>query len=382
MERRLRTIILGDENSVKALTGYLGGLLDKGLMDHKRRLEAEFRAQVEGDADLTNQYAGVWDKLTEICAQRAALEPKQFFHVPSYSSHLSKGLAIMYAVDPNTPEEERAAAREQALNSRIRDDQLFQALFINHLLRARKWLPPDDPYIMALIGDRDPISAARRIFGSQLGDRQVVSDLLEGGQEAVNASEDPAIIGARALMPLINEHEAANEKLVAQEAVQSRLVGRALFACYGDKISPDATMTLRFSDGRVEGYEFNGTIAPYRTSFYGLFARNNEFQNEDPFHLPELWLQKRNSIDMTKAVNFVSTNDIIGGNSGSPVVDKDLRIVGLIFDGNIEQLPNRFLFRDRVERSVSVHVEAIIEAMKAVYGADRVVSELMESAGH
>jgi hypothetical protein len=135
-------------------------------------------------------------------------------------------------------------------------------------------------------------------------------------------------------------------------------------------------MTLRFSDGLVKGYPYNGTIAPYRTTFYGLFGRNVDFGDEHPFDLPSPWLGNRDAIDLTKSVNFVSTNDIIGGNSGSPVVDKDLHVVGLIFDGNIEQLPNKFLYRDQVQRSVSVHVEGILEALTKIYGAERVVREL------
>ncbi|MEE9125840.1 MAG: S46 family peptidase, partial [Planctomycetota bacterium] len=153
-------------------------------------------------------------------------------------------------------------------------------------------------------------------------------------------------------------------------------IGRALFACYGTKVSPDATMTLRFSDGVVKGYPYNGTVAPYRTTFYGLFGRNLEFGNKHPFDLPKLWLENKSKVDLSKSVNFVSTNDIVGGNSGSVVVSKDLQVVGLVFDGNIESLPNNYVFRDDIPRSVSVHVDAIMEAMKKIYKADRVVSEL------
>ncbi len=176
-------------------------------------------------------------------------------------------------------------------------------------------------------------------------------------------------------------HRAASDVLLAREAVQERLVGQAIYSVYGDRVSPDATMTLRFSDGVVSGYPFNGTLAPYRTTFYGLYSRNLEFDAAHPFDLPQAWLDARSNIDLAKAVNFVSTNDIIGGNSGSPVVNRDLEVVGLIFDGNIEQLPNRFLYRSNSERSVSVHVDAIVESLTKVYDAARVVAELMPSAG-
>ena len=126
-----------------------------------------------------------------------------------------------------------------------------------------------------------------------------------------------------------------------------------LHAVFGTKVSPDATMTLRFSDGRVKGYDYNGTIAPWSTSFYGLFGRNAEFADAFPFTLPQPWKDARDTIDLRKRVCFVSTNDIVGGNSGSSIVDKDLQVVGLIFDGNIESLPNDFFYTQNKARAVS-----------------------------
>ncbi len=176
-------------------------------------------------------------------------------------------------------------------------------------------------------------------------------------------------------------------------------MGHALFACYGTNVSPDGTMTPRFTDGVVRGFPtrsgFGGTIAPHRTTFYGLYARNAEFDNESPFNLPKIWLDRKDKIDMTKPVNFVSTNDITrgnmafetqsdglhrrqysGGNSGSVVVNKALEVVGLNVDGNIESLHNDFVFRDDVPRAVSAHVDGIMEALVKIYDAHRVAEEL------
>jgi hypothetical protein len=376
-ERRYRTIIFTQENTKKALTGYHAGLLDPDLMARKKAFEAEFRGKVHADPELDKKFGDVWDKLDEVCAQKTKLQPTLVFQTPNYSGHLARAVSIVLATSPDASEEQRTTATAMALGESVRSSDLRHALFVDHLENAVKWLGKSDPYVAAVVGDRTPEEAAERLAQSAVSDREFVKRLLDEGHEAVQASDDPAIAAARAIVPLMEANQQLAEKLDAQEQVQARRIGQALFACYGDKISPDATFTLRFSDGRVAGYPFNGTVAPAATSFYGMYARNAEFDNQPPFDLPEVWLQKRDFIDMKKPLDFVSTNDIIGGNSGSPVVDKDLRVVGLIFDGNIEQLPNRFLFRDRVERSVSVHVDAIVEALSKVYGADRIVHELL-----
>jgi len=160
------------------------------------------------------------------------------------------------------------------------------------------------------------------------------------------------------------------------EAVAAAQIARARFRVYGDKRYPAATFTLRLTYGTCIGYELGTTKVPWTTTLYGLFGRNVEMQGQDPFDLPERWLKAREYLELDTPYNFVSTADIIGGNSGSPVFNKDLEIVGLIFDGNIQSLPNRYMYLEDVCRSVSVHSEGIKHALERVYKAYGLLAEL------
>jgi len=168
--------------------------------------------------------------------------------------------------------------------------------------------------------------------------------------------------------------------LQKEEAAEQKRVGEACFAVYGTSIPPDATMSLRISDGIVKGYPMNGTLAPFFTTLYGLFARHHEFAGVHPFDLPQAWLDKEKELDLKTPFNFVATCDIIGGNSGSPMIDTERRIVGLIFDGNIEMLGNNYVFDDEISRTVSVHPAIIIESLRKIYGAGKLGDELEKKA--
>jgi hypothetical protein len=373
-EQSVRTTLLSYENAQKAYAGYHSGLLDERLMARKAQAEAEFKAKVAADAELATRFGSVWDDLAIVAGQQTLLEPMRRFHTHKQVPPLERAALVVRAVQTGAD----ASLAEKALAEKGEWTPLERALFVDQLQRMQRWLAPSDPWVRATLGgERTALDTARALERSRIHETAFVRALLEGGAPAVASSDDPAIALARVLVPLIDRNKSLEESLTQREDALGAAIGQALFACYGNKISPDATFTLRFSDGVVRGFPYNGTLAPHRTSFYGLYARHAEFDGKHPFDLPAVWLERQPKIDLTRAVDFVSTNDIIGGNSGSPMVNRDLEIVGLIFDGNIEMLPNRFFYTDEVARCVSVHVDAIMESLRVVYDAARIADELL-----
>jgi hypothetical protein len=201
--------------------------------------------------------------------------------------------------------------------------------------------------------------------------------LAEGGEAAIAASTDPLIMLARRIDPFFRDMRRNLEENVESVTTSaSEKIAKARFAIFGKSVYPDATFTLRLTYGTVQGYPMNGTKAPPKTTFYGLYDRAAGFDYKPPFNLTPRFTQRKDKIDLTTPLNFVASLDIIGGNSGSPVVNRNGEFVGIIFDGNIESLTGNFVYLEESNRAVAVHSAAIIEVLRKVYDAPAVANEL------
>src|SRR5262249_46631692 len=244
-------------------------------------------------------------------------------------------------------------------------------------------LGADNPTVkMALDGKTPEARAAGLIDGTKLKDVAFRKELSAGGAKAIEASTDPMIRLPVALDPKARQlRKRAETEVQSVERANYAKIAQALFAVEGTKLYPDATFTLRLSYGAVKGYQENGKLIKPFTNIGGLYTRAASHGNKFPFEVPQSWMKKKTVLKLEKPYNFASTNDIIGGNSGSPVINRNAEMVGLIFDGNIQSLPGNFIYDETQNRAVSVDVRAMMEALRKVYGANEVADELSGGVG-
>ena len=391
MKPQYQTRLFSLSNSQKVYVGRVQGLHDPIIMAKKRDFEKTFRNAVMSRPNLKAQYASVWTDIEAVQKQKAALfNEVQALSFAGLGRPAVLGLAwnlFQYTKLLAMPEAEQLQALrgmpldafKKGLAAATIDKEFDEALLASHLAFMQKSLA-SNPAFMKLTGGMTPSAAAASLMNSTvLTDSAAVSGLLDN-PDRIHTSSDPFLSFVTATAARADQVREEYAEATAREQARVQVLGKAVYDIYGTSIPPDATFTLRIADGIVKGYEYNGTLAPVFTTFYGLYDRYYSFEKKDPWSLPDRWKNPPASFDMSTRLNFISTNDIIGGNSGSPVLNKNLEVVGIAFDGNIESLPGDFIFDDTKNRCVSVHSSGILEALEDVYKADRIAAELKGGA--
>ncbi|HWF88286.1 MAG TPA: S46 family peptidase [Pyrinomonadaceae bacterium] len=382
------------QNSLKVYRGQLKGLKDPSLLARKQKEEQALRKAIAENPERQKMYGDAWDAIAKahhtypsFIKERRIFEQMGGFN----STYFAFARMLVRLADENQkpnaerlPEytDARRASLELGLYSPapIHNDleelQLADSLgFMVELLGA------DDPLVKQVLAGKTPEArAAEMIQGTKLGDVAVRKELAAGGKAAIDASTDPMIVVARLIDPKAREVRKRYEsEVTGVERANYAKIARAMFETEGTKMYPDATFTLRLSYGAVEGYMENGKKVPPFTTLGGLYARSDAFKHEFPYNLPQRWIDKKSALNLNTPFNFVSTNDIIGGNSGSPTINQNAELVGLIFDGNIQSLVGDFMYDPSVNRAISVDSRGMLEVLKKVFNANEIVSELTAS---
>jgi hypothetical protein len=379
-------LLFSVENALKAYKGRFQALLDGELLDKKQKDESALRQRTA--ADKRPNIAGAWSTI-----DAAVQTYTQLFDVHdmlerghAFGGELFSIARMLLRAGDELPKPNGTRLREysdaalpglkQELFSPAPIHPDFEILQLTFgLTKLREVLGADDPNVRAILGKKSPATLASQLVrGSGLANVALRKKLFEAGKAALDASNDPLIAFARLVDP---ESRAVRKRY--EDSVESALnkgheaLATLRFETYGTSVYPDATFTLRLSYGAVRGWQQRGKPVPAFTFFRGAFDRAT---GEDPFALPKRWLDARGRLALDTPFNLVSTNDIVGGNSGSPVINKNAEIVGLIFDGNLDSLGGDYGYDERVNRAVSVHSSALLEALRVVYGAGRIADEL------
>jgi hypothetical protein len=386
--RQAARIIFFTENSLKVFKGRAQGLADKALAAKMHKDEASFRALVASQPEWEKAYGGAWDAIAQAEMKHRQMLKTYRLYSLRWSRLAEIALNIVqYAAEVKKPDGERLEGYHDSQLDSLRF-RLFSpapiypgydaAMLEGALQLGLEELSANDPFIKAVLGGRTPAEVAMAaVEGTKLADPAFRKSLVDGGEAAVQASGDPMMGLARTIDPFDRQRIKAFENNVESvETPAGERIGQARFAVYGKSLYPDATFTLRLAYGAVKGYPMNGTQAPPTTTFFGLYDRAYSFGLKPPYNLPARYLERRTRLDLAGPLDFVNTCDIIGGNSGSPVINRQGELVGLIFDGNIESLVGDYVYNEVNNRAVAVHSGAIIEALRELYDASSLADEL------
>ncbi|HEX9161952.1 MAG TPA: S46 family peptidase [Thermoanaerobaculia bacterium] len=391
--RRAHDELFFSENSRKAWIGYIDAAQDPAVMKKKAESEAALRRKVESDPELKQKYGDAWQTIERadavfrsIFRQHALLESGVAFDRVLFR----KARTLVRLAEENSKSNSERLREYRDSNRESVEQQLYSeapvyddlqtvelASGLSHLVEV---LGLDDPLVLQVLAGRSPSARAYElVHGTNLKDVAFRKQLAAGGKAAIETSDDPMIRLARIVDPKSRELRTAYEQRVEEPLRQAYAkIARASFATSTGETYPDATFTLRLGFGTVKGFEEAGRSLPWRTTIGGAFTHAAEHSNQPPFDLPRSWLDAKPRLNLDTPMNFLSTVDTIGGNSGSPIVSRQGDFVGIFFDTNLEALGWDFVYDDRQGRAIAVDVRAILEALQQIYKADNILSELKQ----
>ena len=366
--------LFGIQNTLKSLRGQLKGLQDPAVMNVKEAAEQRLITELAKNSAKNAELGDAWGTIQKSVDVARAIDADRNFIAlgAGLNSALFAQARTLVRAALLAGGRGGAAPPMPAINLQREKINLTDSLAF-----TVKYLGPDHAITKRILMGKTVEARVAELLATRIGDSEIRALLVAGGKATVDAATDPMIVLARSLEPDVQPlNDRYAKEVTAVQAAAYPKIGQAVFVVDGPKAYPDATGTLRLSYGTVKSYVENGKTIPPYTVFGGLYERSDSNQNKPPFDLAPRWAEAKNSLDPKTPFDFVSTNDIVGGNSGSPVVNRKGEVVGLIFDGNIQSLPGYFIYQEEINRAVSVDSRAILEALRKVYKATAIVDEI------
>lgn len=378
-------------NSQKVVSSIYKGLVDPYLMARKKDFQKKLQETIWNNPELKTRFGMVWENIEKTRSEMRKLGPKitAYSLNPNMSAKyftIAKNL-IALAKELQKPEEQRATQyKAEKLDSTVNAiyPEKFDKLMEDTKLEIqagliRMNLGDDDPIVKKLFGDKKGKDAVKYILTNSIfGSRENVIELAKKGGDEIIKSVDPFIYFINETQEKLPELQKLSREVTSTEQVFDDMLGQAIFHVYGTSIPPDANFTLRISDGTLKGWDYNGTKAPLFTTFYGLYDRWFSFSKEYPWDLHEKWQKVPADFNLDTPFNFISTNDIVGGNSGSAIINQNAEVVGLAFDGNMDSIVGNFIYMPHNNRCVAVDSRAIVNTIDKIYKASTLANELKD----